>query len=522
MVQALIAQPSPRELTALAIECFDDPVLFVETAFPWGEYGTILEYENGPDDWQSEVLENVREHIQTSDEGYRIAVSSGHGVGKSALASWLILWFMVTRPDPQALITANTQQQLRTKTWRELAKWHKLCFYRAWFRWTATMFYHVEAPETWFTAAIPWSEEKPEAFQGTHERDVLVIYDESSAIADIIYESTEGAMTTPGAFWFTFGNATRNIGMFYESLPGGRFAHRWNHRAVDSRHAKKADQRQIAQWIEDHGEGSDFVRVRVKGLPPTSALPGSYYAEEFARIDEEGRVCEVPYDPLLPVYTAWDIGINDTTAIWFFQPTVDSVRFIDYEEGHSRALIYEDDPNRKGWIDIVREKPYNYDHSKLNPPLTREKYEVHYGPHDLDNRIFSTGKTTYGIALQCGLRFTIVQTGTAKAFIDGIAATRRLLARAWFDRDKCEQGIACMRSYRREWNDERLRYSDHEHKDWTNNGADAGRHAAIGLMPPKEPLVEQPQPGSFIWARKQAIAAQRGRRTNGTFTVNHG
>ncbi|MGI9298587.1 MAG: hypothetical protein ACR2QC_11930 [Gammaproteobacteria bacterium] len=240
-------------------------------------------------------------------------------------------------------------------------------------------------------------------------------------------------------------------------------------------------------------------------------MPGAYYGEEFRRIDQESRIRHVPYDPSLPVYTSWDIGINDTNAIWFFQVTATEVRFIDYLEDSSVALVYEGDDDRKGWIKRVREKPYNYDHSRVTPPLTTAKHEVHYGPHDLENRIYATGKTVYGIALQHGLRFTVVPSGTAKTFSDGIAATRRLLARAVFDETNCQDGIDAARSYRREFNEKSQRFEDHEHKDWSNNGADSLRHAAIGLMPPREPLKDKPKDGSFEHMRKVAIAAKKGK-----------
>ena len=253
-----------------------------------------------------------------------------------------------------------------------------------------------------------------------------------------------------------------------------------------------------------------------------SPMPGAYYAKEFERIDREGRIGVVPYDPTLPVYTSWDLGINDTNAIWFMQPTTTEYRFIDYMEDDSVALVYEGDEGdeaRQGWIDRVRATPYTYDHSQLNPPLTSHPHEVHYGPHDLENRIYATGKTTYGIALQYGLRFTVVDTGTAKAFKDGIAATRRLLAKAVFDEEKCQQGIDAARSYRREYDEKRGTYLDHEHKDWTNNGADSLRHMAIGIMPPHPPLKEQPQPGSFEYMRQLALKHQRGQRVRGSFKV---
>lgn len=232
-----------------------------------------------------------------------------------------------------------------------------------------------------------------------------------------------------------------------------------------------------------------------------ASIPGAYYAEEFRRIDEEERIREVPYDPALPVYTAWDLGINDVNAIWFFQPTPTETRFIDYEEGSSRALVYPGDPRRDGWVDVVRNRSYVYDHSALNPPLTKEVYEVHYGPHDLENRSYQTGKTAYGVARENGLRFTVLPRGDLQ---DGIAAARKLLAHAVFDSERCALGIEALRGYRREWDDGKKAYRNHPLHDWSSNGADAFRYAAVGIQGPPRPRKEQPGQYSFEWWAKQA------------------
>lgn len=267
------------ELLARVSGYVDDPLGFVLGMFPWGRKGTVLEFEDGPDEWQREVLEDlggvlsrrrlgtgVREELEGA---LRYAIGSGHGVGKTAFVAWLILWFMSTRPSPQVIVTANTNAQLTGKTWRELAKWHRLVENGSWFSWSAQKFSLKAAPDTWFASAVPWSKERAEAFAGTHETHVLLIFDEASAIDDVIWETAEGALTTTGAMQFVFGNGTRNTGRFRECFR--RFKHRWRTWMVDSRTAKKADQAQIAQWAEDYGEDSDFFRVRVRGDFPRAA-----------------------------------------------------------------------------------------------------------------------------------------------------------------------------------------------------------------------------------------------------------
>jgi hypothetical protein len=275
----------------------DDPLGFVLFAFPWGEEGTDLADETGPDKWQWELLEELGRQVRERRENpelpaIQIAVASGHGVGKSTLLCWVLLWFMSCHMDPTVTVTANTLGQLTGKTWRELAKWHRRMIHADWFQWTATQFYLKEAPGTHKADAVPWTKERSEAFQGAHAKHILTIFDEGSAIDDSIWVATDGAMTTRGAIWLVFGNPTRNDGRFRECFR--RFRHRWTVRQVDSRTAKMANRAQIQGWIDDYGEDSDFVRVRVKGEFPRSSstqLIGSDLVEA-ARAEWKRRMPE--------------------------------------------------------------------------------------------------------------------------------------------------------------------------------------------------------------------------------------
>lgn len=252
-----------------------DPYGFVMFVFPWGEPGTFLEHHSGPDEWQKEALIEIGMRLsnaQDTGEPVRILRRSGHEIGKTAFIAWVILWWNSTREHPQGVVTANTRMQLEGKTWRELAKWHGIMIHKDWFEWTATKFSLKAHPATWFSQAVPWVKEKSEAFAGTHEkRGVLMIFDEASLIDDKIWEVADGAMDA-GALWIAFGNPTRNTGKFYEAAVG-KWRHRWYSQRIDSRKSKIANQARIAQWVEDFGEDSDYVRIRVKGeFPRASAM----------------------------------------------------------------------------------------------------------------------------------------------------------------------------------------------------------------------------------------------------------
>ena len=244
--------------------------------------------KSGPEDWQCELLQGLGQGLATPAEAVRLAVASGHGIGKSALVAWIILWALSTLHDTRGVVSANTEAQLRTKTWPELAKWHGLAINRDWFAYTATALHSVLPghERTWRVDCITWSENNTEAIAGLHNkgRRAFALLDEASSIPDAVWETIEGALTDDGTelFWAVFGNPTRNTGRFRECFAGGRFAHRWRHRQIDSRSVAMTNKAQIAQWVKDYGEDSDFIRVRVKGVFPRT---GSMQFIDSERVD---------------------------------------------------------------------------------------------------------------------------------------------------------------------------------------------------------------------------------------------
>jgi hypothetical protein len=281
----------------------DDPLAFVRAAFPWGEPGELANFD-GPDIWQVDILSQIRDGLLNINQAIQIAVASGHGVGKSALVAWLILWAISTKEDTKGVVTANTEVQLRTKTWAEVAKWHRLFLLRDRFTLTATTLSSVDPSHerTWRIDAVAWSEKNVEAFAGLHNQGkrVVLIMDEASAIPDVIWETSEGALTDINTeiIWAAYGNPTRNTGRFRECF--GRFRNRWITRQVDSRTAKLTNKAQIIQWIADYGEDSDFVRVRVRGVFPragTMQFISSELVEAAAAPDRD--VVATVFDPLI-------------------------------------------------------------------------------------------------------------------------------------------------------------------------------------------------------------------------------
>ena len=316
-----------------------DPYKWVMVSFDWGE-GELKDFD-GPDEWQARILKAISNGLITPQQAVQIAIASGHGPGKSALVAWIILWSLTTAIDTRGVVTANTETQLKTKTWAELAKWHRLCLAKHWFTLTATAIFSVdqEHEKTWRFDMIPWSERNTEAFAGMHNkgRRIVIIFDEASAIPDVIWEVTEGAMTDENTeiIWLVCGNPTRNTGRFHACF--NRLRSRWLHEQVDSRTARMTNKDQINKWIEDYGEDSDFVRVRVKGQFPRASdhqfIPGDVVDRSRGRHlrDEQYNFAPV----IIGVDRAWS---GDDTKVYLRQGLM-SKKLATFNKGEDDIVV---------------------------------------------------------------------------------------------------------------------------------------------------------------------------------------
>lgn len=242
-----------------------------------------------PDKWQEEALRGLATNA-------RVAIRSGHGVGKTALEAWTCLWFLFTRPYPKIPCTAPTQQQLFDILWPEISKWMKRSpLLDQLFEWQKTKVTLKAVPERWFATARTAS--KPENMAGFHEEHLLFICDEASGIDDRIYETIEGALTTSDAKLLLCGNPTKNSGVFKRAFFEDReIYHTQKVSCFDtSRVADEYSQRLIKQY----GLESDVVRVRVLGEFPKAEPDGLIPLElvEAAMM----RETDIDHDAMLDV-----------------------------------------------------------------------------------------------------------------------------------------------------------------------------------------------------------------------------
>src|SRR6266851_746689 len=281
------------------IEVRDDPLAFVMGAFPWGEKGTQLEGYDGPMPWAIALMGRIKSGLTTIDEAIMEAVASGHGIAKSTTVAQLILWAFMTFPDTRGVVTANTEPQLKTKTWAELGKWFNLCWFaREYFTLTATALLSKDKTRerTWRIDMIPWSKTNPQAFAGLHNKGkrMLLVFDEASEIEDIIWETAEGAFSDLATqlIWLVFGNPTRNFGRFRECFDGGQFNSFWHTNQIDSREVPITNKKRIEALIKAYGGlDNDYVRIRILGQFPRQGLMEFFNAADIdAAMSDERSV----------------------------------------------------------------------------------------------------------------------------------------------------------------------------------------------------------------------------------------
>ena len=329
----LPAQISPDlELLELLASLELRPYDFVYTCFPWGEPGTDLENQDGPDEWQKEVLWDLQQGLLSGTfDGaagfeflWQIAIRSGHGVGKSAMFSWLILWGISTLENARGRVTANTKEQLMRVLWGEVSKWHRLFIASHLFKVTATavMTRNLTQEREWRIDAIPWSAENPEAFAGLHNfyKRIVILCDEASAIDNAIWEVLDGATTDRNTqiIWAVAGNPTRNSGRFRDcfdkfGLSGDNPEGFWHIYKVDARTSKFSNKKLIARWAEAWGEDSDFFRVRVLGEFPNAATT-QLIPLELIRMAGMREVQSFHFEPLILGVDVARFGNNETVA----------------------------------------------------------------------------------------------------------------------------------------------------------------------------------------------------------------
>lgn len=219
-------------------------------------------------------------------------------------------------------------------------------------------------------------------------------------------------------------------------------------------------------WLpEELRKEAEYMKSQDEGLYKhiwlgecLSNKEGAYYAQQLKQLDEQGHVTSVNIESQIPVNTYWDLGVSDSTAIWFVQVFNNEIRVIDYYENHSEGLNH--------YINYLQDWRTKHQCS----------FGQHYAPHDIRVRELTTGKSRLEVARKMGINFLVVPQMPIQ---DGIQAARNILPRCWFDLDRCKLGLRALRNYRREWDEVKNVFKKQPLHDWTSHGADAFRYFAV-------------------------------------------
>jgi hypothetical protein len=317
---------------------YDDPLGYVMFMFPWRTdpsiqmvklqepYRSRYNCEYGPDKWCCEFLDDLGAEIKKRKFNgrdpvapIRFSTASGHGIGKSTLVAWLIMFILDTRPYSMGMVTATTADQLRTKTWAELAKWHHLSLSSHLWEYSNSQGHmsisrrgEKAVKAKWRCDGLTAKPENAEAFQGLHAANStpFYIFDEASGVENPIWEARLGGATDGEPMSFDFGNPTRKSGYFYENCVG-QYKDQFIVRQIDSRNVAITNKQYLNELKDMFGESSDLFGVKVKGQFPNA---GSVQFIPSDLVDDAMHRSLIPdkNDPIIIGVDVARFGANDT------------------------------------------------------------------------------------------------------------------------------------------------------------------------------------------------------------------
>ncbi len=330
----------------------------------------------------------------------------------------------------------------------------------------------VETHETELRVTLPngahirlYGADNPDRLRGIYLDGVVL--DEYAQMSPRIWGEVIRPLLSDRQGWAVFIGTPMGHNQFYDMFQGASIG--WPMEQADGSVRRETD----ADWWAGMFRVSDTAIINEKELASAlrtmgqdrydqeyecsweAAIHGAYYAREMAAAEREKRVRHIPWEPSVRVDTWWDLGISDSTAIWFTQAVGSELRFIDYYEADGQGLPH--------YAKMLDARPY--------------VYGTHHIPHDGKHREWGTGKKRTDMMSELGLNTELVPD---IGIPDGINAVRMLLPKCWFDAERCAEGIEALKQYRREWDDEKRTFKDKPLHDWTSHAADAMRYCAVG------------------------------------------
>ena len=281
------------------------------------------------------------------------------------------------------------------------------------------------------------------------------VIDEYANVNDRLFpEIIRPALSDRKGFCIFIGTPQGMNNNFYELFQHAKGADDWFYFKAKASETKVVDQDELTKAKEVMGENKFKQEFECDWI---ANIEGSIYGKTLAKMENQRQITRVPYDPSLPVNTAWDLGVSDHSAIIFFQQLGRSINIIDYHEERGQGMPH--------FIELVKNKEYIY--------------KDHFAPHDIEVTDFSNGKTRREVAYQLGIRFKVVPKLPLE---DGIHATTMTLPRCWIDVDHCKKLIDALRHYHRKYIDKNRMFRSKPVHDWSSHACDAMRYLAVGLQ----------------------------------------
>ena len=280
------------------------------------------------------------------------------------------------------------------------------------------------------------------------------VIDEYANVNDRLFpEIIRPALSDRKGFCIFIGTPQGMNNNFYELFQHAKGADDWFYFKAKASETKVVDQDELSKAEQIMGENKFKQEFECDWI---ANIEGSIYGKTLAKMENQRQITRVPYDPSLPVSTAWDLGVSDHSAIIFFQQLGRSINIVDYHEERGQGMPH--------FIELIKNKEYIY--------------KDHFAPHDIEVTDFSNGKTRREVAYQLGVRFKVVPKLPLE---DGIHATTMTLPRCWIDVDHCKKLIDALRHYHRKYLDKNRMFRSKPVHDWSSHACDALRYMSIGL-----------------------------------------
>ena len=306
--------------------------------------------------------------------------------------------------------------------------------------------------------------DNPDALRGLYLDGVIL--DEVADMRPRVWGEIIRPLLADREGWAVFIGTPKGHNFFYEIWKTANASDSWfatSIKASTSGLIKAEELKDASQGMTDDQYEQEFE------CSFEAAILGAYYGKELKILEESGRIASVGYDRSLPVFTAWDLGYHDDTAIFFYQVTHSEIHVIDYYSGSGLAI--------EDYAQAVTSKGY--------------KYERHYLPHDARAKTLASGGKSVIEQLANHLGISKLAIVPSLSVQDGIQAARVMLPRVWFDKDNCESAVELLKQYQREWDEDKKAFRDKPRHDNTSHCADAFRMMAVAWRENKPKIEEK-------------------------------